>query len=196
MGLNWSEGLNQLGAGMDRLGAVMQNTEEMDYKRMRDKNLRRFQVEDRDFEAEEKRKAAELKVTQTDEAVGIGDSERAESYRTQASEASEAKHAQELEKIYARNKGKAKAGAKGLSRQAYIDREMTKMTDAYNAAVGDPTEVGETPRVMPKRLKDMYYRIFGQDYDNYIAQSAEEPFAPGNKTEAKTENKVLNWDDM
>ena len=199
MGLNWAEGLKQAGAGMDTLGAAMQKTDELEYKNIRDKNLRRFQLEDQATKAaaatterEFKTEQAEALKTSKDEESGIGKSERAGEYRTKEEEKREQKQKDDLEKIAARL-SKEKGGAK--TRAEYTSKKMEEMYEQYRDDQGidlstPPSEDDPASRMMPIEDARMWEKRFGLDWDR-IYGGEKTPFSPD-----KEEEGVVNWGDM
>ena len=197
MGLNWAEGLKQAGAGMDTLGAAMQKTDELEYKNIRDKNLRRFALEDQATKAaaatterEFKTGQAEALKTSKDEESGIGESERAGEYRTKEEEKRKQKQDDELEKIAARI-SKEKGGAK--TRSEYISQKMAEMYDQYHEDQGidlstPPSEDDPASRMMPMSDAKMWEGRYGSDWDR-IYGGEKTPFSPD-------EEKEVNWGDM
>ena len=172
MGLNWGAGLTAFGKGLKGVQAAKEKTAELEYRNMRDQNLRRFELEDRAHKDTREDAATAAAVEETarkeeraDEEKGLGDTERANELRRIATEKEEKKHSQEMEKIAARLKGKKTDGSK-LSREDYVAKEMQRYDDAYleNTDLSEPDAEGR-PRRMKKGFRDMLIKTIGQDYD-------------------------------
>ena len=174
MGLNWGAGLTAFGKGLEGVQAAKEKTAELEYRNMRDQNLRRFDLEDREYKAgreDAATAAAAIETARTeareDEGLGIvPESERGSAIIEKQKGDAESKHSQEMEKIYARNKGKGAKGAQGKTREEYIAEEMDKYNKAWteNVDMTKPNEDG-TPRRMSKRDRDWLISTIGQDYD-------------------------------
>ncbi len=198
MGLNWSEGLKEAGRGMDSLGAAMAKTDELEYRNIRDKNLRRFKLEDQEREDRllgEKHKYEEGKQVdkdlREDETLGIvPESDRGADIIAKEEEDRAKKQADELEKIRARLS--KSASGKELSKAAYIDRGMQEMKVLWDASI-DIRSNKKGNRMMPAHEKDMYRNTFAADWEA-MQNAAGVPFAPAE--EEQEESKVVNWGDM
>jgi hypothetical protein len=174
MGLNWAEGLKETSKGLDKLGAAMEKTDELEYRNIRDKNLRRFQLEDQAHESAEAVKEREFKtserkagVTSGDEAKGIGESDRAVDYDTKITKDLEKKQEMAIARIQEQNKGRIKAGKQPLTKAQYIDRGMQEMKTLWDAA-SDITSAKKGNRMMPAFDADMFRARFANDYEKWL----------------------------
>lgn len=218
MGLNWAEGLKQAGAGMDTLGAAMEKTDELEYRNIRDKNLRRFQLEDQartDKLTGEKREYEEgqqaEKDVRKDEELGISpETERGEAILTKEEKDRKDKQTDSLERIAANIKAR---GVKSKeTRSEYIQARMKEMYAKYiedqGVDLSEQPEVNEDgtidSRMMPMFDRDMWIGRHGDDYDAFMSAGSEseetpEPFAEPEKPregDVDKEGNVVNWEDL
>lgn len=184
MGLNWGAGLTAFGKGLDGVRDAKEKTAELEYRNMRDQNLRRFQIEDREFKAgreDEKTAAANLetlrKEGREDEGLGIiTDTDRGKLIAEKEKADTEGKQAHELEKIYARNKG---IGMKPTqTREEYVQEKMKEMYEQYNEQqetdlTKPPTEASPESRMMPIETAKMWEARHGKDWDRFNAKYPE-----------------------
>lgn len=201
-GFNWAEGLKQAGAGMDTLGAAMEKTDELEYRNIRDKNLRRFKLEDQTREdrlAGEKREYDESiqaeKDVREDEKLGISpETERGEKILSKQEKDRLQKQDDSLERIRA-NIRKSSA-SEGLSKEAYIDRGMEQMKKLWDASI-DITSAEDANRIMPAFERNMFRKSFAADWERLQEISgtgASTPFSPDEEKEAQDTSQLDPYD--
>lgn len=183
MGLNWSEGLLETSKGLKGLQAARERTLELDYRNRRDANLRRFTLED---QARDDRLLGEKhtydegidarKLLETDEAKGLGDTERATIHQEQKDKDRKEKQEDHLQRIYAENAGKIAAKYRDLTKRQYVDRGMRDLEKVWTAAI-DITKQGKN-RMMPQFEKSMWRKALGVDWEKMQEISGSNPFSP------------------
>jgi hypothetical protein len=174
MGLNWAAGLTGAGEGMDKLGAAIEKTDELEYRNIRDANLRRYQLEDQAHQSAEKVKEREFKTSEResgyvadDEAKGIGETPRAKKYATLREEDRKAKLADEITKIEKRNEGylSRSSSAKGMTKQTFISKALEDLRKEYR-------EAGED---IPPEVFEQYMKSYSNQWEQFNAMTGGEP---------------------
>jgi len=155
MGLNWAEGLKQVGVGLESVGAAREKTLELDYRNARDVNLNRFRQETRQREddalydtgtdrskliLEAQKNALEAKQQREDELAAKKQDLADESLYNTGSARSKAlmeKEESDLKLKFDRDIKVALAKSKNKNpmpstEQEYVDKEMEKWLSDYS----------------------------------------------------------------
>jgi len=215
--LNWAAGLENTSQGLDRLGLAMEKTDELEYRNIRDANLRRFQLEDqmhddvresKKWQREDDRNA--VTDARADEDKGIvPETDRGKKILEREEEKRAQKQKDDLERIAANIKGRYASKVKpGQTRAEYIQEKMKEMYDKYaeqqgidltQPATGDEEGNNVVSRMMPAADRDLWILRWGADYDAFSSAGGDKvPFAEEDEDAPQDDDQdaVVNWSDL
>lgn len=167
---NWAAAFKGLGQGMDDLRDAKEKTLELEYRNMRDNNLRRYQVEDRDIadtredaqrleDREWKNEDTTTAQENVDDIAGVSGTPRGDKY----AEKDRQKQDDWLERIEKTNEGRSLYGsARTMTKEKFVDRGMELVRKQYDENA-DPAIVGSGE--IPPDVYSYYLEKFTNEWE-------------------------------